>query len=150
MKKIFVCLICLLLITGCNKKEETKAFNCKFNEENETYKKEAIYNVQYRNDYVTAVIVYENIASDDKIFLNDYYEKSKEKYKQLNSLYGNHLYNIGKSNTNVTIEVGIDYSNIDINLLLQNDETLKNHINNNKLTVSGIRDYYSSIGFVCE
>lgn len=160
IKKVLIIIIGIILIILCridfktnkpNDNIKVQSFNCNLTNETDEYKLESIYTVQYKEDVITMVLFYEEIDSDDKDVITDLYEEKSNKYKNFNNSYGGLLYNIGKGSKRLTFEVSIDYTKVNMNALLENDSTLKNYVNDkNQLTVNGIKEYYYSLGIVCE
>lgn len=159
IKKSFIIIIGLIIIVlfridfkkNTPKEIETKAFNCTSTNETDEYKIESIYNVQYKENIITAILSSETITSDNEDFIETYYKETKEKYDELNNLYGGHIYSIGKASSSISLKTTIDYTKVNMINLLKNDSTLKQYSNDkNQLTVTGIKEYYSSLGITCE
>lgn len=147
MKKIFI-IICILLLTGCNKEEY---FTCTTNLYNETqqYKLKAFYKIYHENSFVTRIEKEEIYTSFNKNTLNYFNEYKNLEYSNLNNLYGGFTYNVDLKDDEVKLNVTIDMSLVDIKKMLKDDYIDSNYVVSNKLSTAGVKNIYKEKGAIC-
>lgn len=115
---IGICLVCIIT-SGCGK--DYKVVNCTREvDATESFKTDMKYKIYYEDNYVMEMHSVEKITSPDTDVLNKYkeaYEKSYAKYKGLEY----YDYNISVEDDTLTSKVDIDYTNIDMDKLLEID-----------------------------
>ena len=96
--------------------------------------------------------LYIHIGKDIKIEISaDEYTSIKEQYKSNDNKYGGYSYNITKTDDTVISEVTIDYTKMDIEKFIEDNEAVKAYVNDdNQLTVEGVKKMYKSIGATCK
>lgn len=153
MKKkiLFVALLTMILIvTGCNAKQETKTLNCSLKgtimegiETNSNYK------VAYQGEYVQTIETKETVTSDNQ----EYLETLKQTVESIYSPYKNvehYNYDVTVNGNTLISTTFIDYSKIDVNKLLEINSAFGTLIEDGKLKVSDVKNVYKQMGITCE
>ena len=148
-KIIILILVSFLFITGCNK---NKSITCTSIIENKLsdYKMSAEYKITYNSDYVKTIEKKEQYKMDTEDIKNYIYESKNLEYKNLNDLYGGYQYEVTETENEVNVKVFINVEELNIKSMV-NDEFLdKYYVKNNKLTLSGLKQFYKSKGIDCD
>lgn len=147
--KVFYLFILLVLVTGCNKeKYMTCTIDIKNSEQN--YNLQATYKIFYKDNYVTKINKNEIYNSGDEDII-DYFEEYKNlDYKNKNDLYGGFEYHIDSDNESLELNVIIDLNNVNIDKMINDDILDKDYTINNRLTITGIKYFYSAKGANCD
>lgn len=146
MKKIIL-LIFIFLLCGC----KDKYITCNININNDVlnYKLDGEYKIYYKKSYVIKIEKIEKYSSSD-IDVIKYLEESKNiELDNLNQLYGGYSYKIDRNKLNLDLKTDINIKNVDIEKMLKNDYINKYYVNNEKLTLGGIKLFYESKGAKC-
>ena len=149
MKRIFIYLILILLVTGCSKE---KMFTCNINlyNEIEEYELTAEYKIYHKDNFVTKIEKEETYESEEKDTL-EFFEKSKElEYQNIRDLYGGTIYLVKLKKDKVVINVVMDLSELDIKKMAKDKYIDKDYVVSNKLTTGGIKKIYESKGAICQ
>lgn len=171
-KLLIILFALVLIVTGCNKKEEdtnkvdnnsttvedksnassTKILTCTANKTDELGSTiEAVYKVTYKDEYVDLIETEEKVTSDNSQVL-DYYKEAIESiylpYKDLE----HYDYNVIKKGNQVISTTKIDYSNIDTDKMIEINSAMKSLIKDGKMKISDVKSLYESsqIGATCE
>lgn len=148
-KIIILILVSFLFITGCN---NNKSITCTSIIENKLsdYKMSAEYKITYNSDYVKTIEKKEQYKMDTEDIKNYIYESKNLEYKNLNDLYGGYQYEVTETENEVNVKVFINVEELNIKSMI-NDEFLdKYYVKNNKLTLSGLKQFYKSKGIDCD
>lgn len=152
MKKIFMFILSILLLSGCNNKE-ILVTKCTLNKDNiqANYKLNSEYTIYSQKGVVNKVEIIETITSSTDAIL-DYFENYLNKnYQNLNKTYGGYNNKITKNDEKIISKTTIDYKIVNINKFSEDNNIIKNYINNKKeLLLDGIKELYKSIGIICE
>lgn len=161
MKKLLVLIpIVLLCITGCkvnvtvngkNVLDNSKKVVCTLNKKESNVTLTGTYTIKYNDEFVSKVEVKEEYVSSDKSILDSFAESINENYEEFNSEYGGYTYNITETPDKLVVETTLDYDAMDIKNYLKDYPDAKSYINgDNKVTLSGIKNVYTSLGATCE
>lgn len=148
MKKIIALLFLLIIITGCSKPNGTLICTTTTNPiEGTTISSKYI--ATYKNNYVTNLKTIEKITVGKKSDLELYKEKIEELYKDYKDIkyYKN---KISIKNKTLTSTTTINYKKIDTNKLIEIAPGNKNIIEDGKVPINKVKDYYTSNGFNCK
>lgn len=153
--RIFSIFFIIILFTGCsnNSKSSEKVITCSLStvNKNNNYELNATYKIYANNDIVNKVITEEIITSSNDEILNYFQEYLNKTYKESNEKYSGYDYKVTKKNNKVTSSVKIDYNKMDLEKSVSDSKELKAYVNkDNKMTVDGIKNIYTSMGAVCE
>ena len=148
MKKMYLSIIIVLLLSGCKDKYTT----CKINVNNKEmqYTNTGFYKIYYKKSFVNKIEKSEVYESKDRSVL-DYFENGLNiEINSLNEKYGGFEHSIKRKNNKVYIETIIDLKKVNIDKMIKDKYLNKYYIKNNKVTLGGIKLFYESRGAVCE
>ena len=148
MKKIIILIFALFLV-GCNK-EEMITCNIEVDNDLQNYTMKGIYNIYYKDNFVTRIEKKEQYISRDKEIINYLNESKSLEYYNLNDLYGGYTYEIKSSKTSIAIISNIDLSLVNLKKMEQDKKIDKDYVLNNRLTKSGIVRVYEAKGAICD
>lgn len=148
MKKIIVLIIALFLV-GCTK-EEMITCNIEVDNDLQNYTMKGIYNIYYKDNYVTKIEKKEQYISPDEDIITYLNDSKNLEYYNLNDLYGGYTYEIKNSETALAITSKIDLSLVDLKKMEQDKKIDKDYVVGNRLTTSGIVRVYESKGAICD
>ena len=148
MRKIFLIIIFVLILSGCKKEEY---FNCKIDLYNDIqeYELNAIYKVYHDGSFVTKVEKEEKYISNNEETLDYFFEYKNLEYQSIESLYGGITYNVDLKEDKVIMTSNIDMTITNIKKMIQNKYIDKDYVVSNKLTISGIKKRYEEKGAIC-
>ena len=156
-KKIFILLISLFAITGCNNKEEDKSksldsFKCFYEVSNTNvgYTSSSEYTVYYEGEYVDNVDIVETITADSSDVLDSIKQSIKDMYDPLKEKYKGYSYKITRDNKKMISKVNIDYNKMDITAYLRDNPGQEEYFLGDKLTIDGILEIYNSMQIGCD
>ncbi len=168
MKKLASIAVILLLLTGCNSKNNVNnGGNEQGNTNNDVveqkltctlhtndvvngYTLDATYVATYKNDLVYNVESTEVIKSDSSEIIDYFNNFVTETYTTMNKNYGGYTYSVNKTSEGLTSEATIDYEHVDIKKLVEDQPTMKSYVKDNKITVEGIKAMYTQMGATCD
>ncbi|MBQ2947233.1 MAG: hypothetical protein IJE04_05285 [Bacilli bacterium] len=148
MKKIIILIFALFLV-GCNK-EEMITCNIEVDNDLQNYTMKGIYNIYYKDNFVTRIEKKEQYISLNEDIINYLNESKSLEYYNLNDLYGGYTYTINYNETAVAITSKIDLSLVDLKKMEQDKKIDKDYVVGNRLTTSGIVRVYESKGAICD
>ena len=148
MKKIIVLIIALFLV-GCTK-EEMITCNIEVDNDLQNYTMKGIYNIYYKDNYVTKIEKKEQYISPNEDVITYLNDSKNLEYYNLNDLYGGYTYEIKNSETALAITSKIDLSLVDLKKMEQDKKIDKDYVVGNRLTTSGIVRVYESKGAICD
>lgn len=148
MKK-YVILILVFLLCGCGKKEVNDSCKLDLNNEFENYSVSSNYDIKSKETFVTQVVKVETYKSKDMNVINYLSEAKEIEYKAFNDLYGGVTAEITKDRYEFTITTIIDFNKVDVKKLIDNNYINEDYTVNNKVSVGGIKEFYSERGAVC-
>ena len=148
MKKIIVLIIALFLV-GCTK-EEMITCNIEVDNDLQNYTMKGIYNIYYKDNYVTKIEKKEQYISPDEDIITYLNDSKNLEYYNLNDLYGGYTYEIKNSETALAITSKINLSLVDLKKMEQDKKIDKDYVVGNRLTTSGIVRVYESKGAICD
>lgn len=169
-KVIFLTILMLLLVTGCNNGTETNSnattnnnsdaiignsvdtsiINCT----REATAKDNIeasfnYQIYYKGDYITLLHATEKVSSTDSNNLDTY----ENAYKNIKKRYNGLKYydtKITRDDTSVTNDTTINYEKIDTNKLLEIEGSEDNVIENGKVKLETWMKFAKKLGVTCD
>lgn len=149
MKKIFLIIIFVMVLSGCKKEEY---FTCKIDLYNdiEEYELNAVYKVYHDGSFVTKVEKKETYISSNEETIDYFYEYKNLEYQSLESLYGGVVYNIDLKKGKVIMNSTIDMTITNIKKMVKNKFIDRDYVVSNKFTVSGIKKRYQEKGAICD
>ena len=148
MKKIIVLIIALFLV-GCTK-EEMITCNIEVGNDLQNYTMKGIYNIYYKDNYVTKIEKKEQYISPNEDVITYLNDSKNLEYYNLNDLYGGYTYEIKNSETALAITSKINLSLVDLKKMEQDKKIDKDYVVGNRLTTSGIVRVYESKGAICD
>lgn len=148
MKKVIV-FIFLLFLVGCSK-EEIIICNIEVENNLQDYTMKGIYQIYYRDNYVSRIEKEEQFISKNESVLKYLNESKNLEYYNLNDLYGGYKYTINYNETVVSIKTTIDLNLVDLEAMEKDKKIDNTYIVNNRLTTSGIVRIYESKGAICD
>lgn len=148
MKKIIVLIIALFLV-GCTK-EEMITCNIEVDNDLQNYTMKGIYNIYYKDNYVTKIEKKEQYISPNEDVITYLNDSKNLEYYNLNDLYGGYTYEIKNSETALAITSKINLSLVDLKKMEQDKKIDKDYVVGNRLTTSGIVRVYESKGAICD
>ena len=136
------------MVTGCKE----KSINCNIGLENESlnYTLNGDYKVYYKKSYVTKIEKTEVFKSNDNKTLDYLYESKRVELESLNDKYGGYSYDISVDKKAVFVNTTIVLKNVSINKMVKDKYIDEDYINNNRVTLGGLRLFYDSKSIVCE
>lgn len=165
MKKcLLIILVMLLVFTGCGKKEEKDAEKdkvttgqteteskmvCTLSNVTSDYTLNATYTIYYEGKYVDYVHSVENLKSDDTTVLNTIYDFTLSSYKKMKDNYGGYDFNVNKTGNTVVSDIKIYYSRMDLQRYVNDNPTLRQYVENDKMLVDGVKSLYTQVGAKC-
>ena len=161
--KILFVLLSIFLLVGCSsenneekkEKNETKddsIIKCSISKmEVEDYSISSSYEIHSTDGVVDKVTTIETVETDDESILSTFEEQLETTYETANETYGGYTYKIEKDDNKLTCTVEIDYKEMNLEKYVEDNPIMKSFTNeNNKITVTGIKTIYESIGAICE
>lgn len=167
MKKLASIAVILLLLTGCNSKNNVNnGVNEQGNTNNDVveqkmtctlhtndvvneYTLDATYIATYRNDLVYNVESTEIIKSNSSKVIDYFNDYVTNTYTKMNESYGGYTYSINKTSQGLTSKAFIDYEQVNIKKLVEDQPTMKSYVKDNKITKEGIKAMYTQMGATC-
>lgn len=149
VKLTFVMML-VVLLAGCGK---DKVIKCTLNSDQSAsgYKIKSEYNMYSTGDIVNKVVTTETVESKNNTILAYFEKQLKTQYKTNNDNYGGYTYEITNKDGKVVSKVTIDYTKMNLNKFIKDNPAMKSYVNkSNKLTVSGVKSMYQSLGAKCE
>lgn len=67
-------------------------------------------------------------------------------YTKMNESYGGYTYSVNKTSQGLTSKTSIDYEQVDIKKLVEDQPTMKSYVKDNKITIEGIKAMYTQMG----
>ena len=173
MRKFFVLLLGILMLTGCfydNKEitddknsesdvndkevinEESGSITCSLYSKDvvNNYELTSTYIINYTGEFVDSVNTKEVVDSDVSSILDTLEDTLNSTYSASNDVYGGYTYKITRSDNEIISDVFIDYKKMDLEQFVADQPVLKSYMKDGKLTVEGIKSIYTSMGATCE
>lgn len=164
--KILLLLVAILTLVGCQGGSESGNGENEGNKENGATRKCTIINDQQstsgykvdssitiysKDDIVTKVKKVETVTATDKEILSYFEQTLNNQYEATNEKYGGYTYDIKTTNEKLTSNVEIDYTKMNLEQYVKDNEVMKEYVNDkNELTVDGITKLYEAMGATCE
>ncbi len=149
LKYLVVLLLGILIVTGCQNKDETKTMTCTRTINQEQASMDLSYTVTYTGDYVEKVESIEKVTSTDTSALNSYKEEIEATYKP----YANIKYydtEVTVDGNTLTSKVTIDYSKIDYKEFTNIDSANSQiFTSDGKVKLETMESLYEQIGATC-
>lgn len=149
IKYLVVLLLGVLIVTGCQNKEETKTMTCTRTINQEQASMDLSYKVTYTGDYVEKVESIEKVTSKDTSNLATYKEEIEKTYKP----YANIKYydsEVTIDGNTLTSKVIIDYSKIDYKEFTNIDSANSQiFTDDGKVKLETMESLYKQIGATC-
>ena len=148
MKKILLCFLLLILITGC----KDKNIVCKgsINNKTENYKLNSEYKIYYKGNYVVKIEkedIYSSKIKEEMDYLEEINTLNLDNKK---SIYGSYDYNIEKKDYKLKVNTEIIIKDLDIKQMILDDIISRDYVVGNRIVKSGVIDYYESKGLKCD
>lgn len=147
---ISILAIMLVIITGCDKKEEEKEIVCNLDltpMTGTTIKSE--YKITYTKDYVNRIQSKEEITSDNELYLEttkNEVEKTYSDYKDIKY----YDYDVKIDGDTLTSTADINYAKIDTDELIKKNKAMSLFIKNGKFAVEDAKTMYETLGAKCK
>ena len=119
------------------------------NQKADGYKIENTYNISSDKGIVNKVVIKEVITSEKKDVLNNYEKQLKDQYEYNKTIYGGYAYKINKSNGKLEADITVDYTKMNLERFIKDNEAMRQYTKDNKLTLDGARKLYESSGAKC-
>jgi uncharacterized lipoprotein YehR (DUF1307 family) len=145
---ILVILVIILLLSLFRSKE--MVCTLKSDQSNSGYILETKYVIKYRGDYVNTVNITETITSDKKEVLEKFAVQFNDQYSYNKKTYGGYNYSVDNTGNKVESNVEIDYTEMNLEKFIKNNEAMKEYTKNNKLTIEGAKKMYEASGAKCK
>lgn len=149
LKYLVVLLLGVLIVTGCQNKDEIKTMTCTRTINQEEASMDLSYKVTYAGDYVEKVESIEKVTSTDTSALNTYKEEIEATYKP----YANIKYydtEVTVDGNTLTSKVTIDYSKIDYKEFTNIDSANSQiFTDDGKVKLETMESLYEQIGATC-
>lgn len=156
MKKkvlISLALVLSLSLMGCSKEGKEEVTTCILNSNSTlaNYSLKSTYEIHSKKDEVLKVVTKEVVTSSNSTIISTFENTVNSTYSSADKKYGGYDYKISKDGDTLTVDTTIDYSKMDLDKYVEDNTALKAYVNdNNKLTVDGIKQLYTSLGADCE
>jgi len=154
MKKIIMVIIFSLFLAGCvNDNSKSGIIECKLDNEvvKNNYTLDANYKIHYKGSIVEKVETEEIISSDNNSIIESFESKFSSTYKLMDLLYGGYTHYVETTVGKVTSSVTIDYTTIDMDKLIEDQQSMKNLVNkDNKISVKKLKQTYEAMGMICK
>lgn len=148
MKKIFILVISILVLSGCSTKEEEHVMKCNRTINNNGVSMDMDYTITYSGNYVKTVNSVEKVTSGDASILESYETQIEAIYEP----YGDieyYEYEVDIDGNTLTSTVNIDYSKIDTDKLIYIDSANATLIKNGKINIDDMISNYTALGITC-
>lgn len=150
MKKLAVILmvVSVIFLTGCSEKKGVLV--CTKNQDiDSSTKLESIYNVSYKDGYVTSIDTTETITSDKSEVLETYKTNLESVYSKYNDIkyYDNNIKIEGNKLISITT---VNYEKIDTDKLIEVDKNNAAAIENGKVKVTTLKSAYEQLDATCK
>lgn len=150
--KIGVAILAVILMVGCGTTEDY-VLKCTLQQNDviNHYKISSTYEITTDGKIAKKVKTTEVVTSEEKLILDGFEQTLRQTYDAANEAYGGYTVNIIRGEDNVTSEVEIDYSVINMEQFLEDQPAMKNYTNDQKqLTLAGVKAMYTTMGATCE
>lgn len=149
VKYLVALLLGVLIVTGCQGKDQTKTMVCSRTINQEQASMDLSYTVTYTGDYVEKVESIEKVTSTDTSALNSYKEEIEATYKP----YANIKYydtEVTVDGNTLTSKATIDYSKIDYKEFTNIDSANSQiFTSDGKVKLETMESLYEQIGATC-
>lgn len=164
MKKIIVLLfICLLIITGCGKKEEPQENKTSYKDEplvenvcsyfyestDNVYKVESKVTLYSRGGVVLSEKDRESVTYNDAQYINGYLEKIRKEYDRQNQRYGGTTFETSVVGNTATIDVTIDYSKYNMKNFMDDFSLDEDDMEDGFVKLETLKLLYEAMKFQC-
>lgn len=157
--KILVVFVGVIFLAGCDTNDLFGSINnksitkCTLDSDQSAngYKLNSEYNIYATGNVVTSVKTTEVVTSDKEEILKYFQNTLNTQYEAANKSYGGYSFDIKKSDNKITSNVTIDYNKMNLKKFVQDNASMKSYINkDNKITLSGAKKLYESLGATCK
>lgn len=128
---------------------ETKTMKCHYSANNSGTEFDLNYFADYKGLYVTNIRSDERITSDDTTVLETLKKQVEETYSPFDDIEY-YDYSIEIDGNTLISTTDINYNKIDIEKVLEIDESSKTLIKNGKININDLKKTYETIGATCE
>lgn len=159
MKKIFV-LMALVLIctTGCSLREKIienwdgrEKMVCTLKESMDDYDYNIKYIVKYKGEFVDEIETEAEYITDNSKLLDSIEESIIESYEEFNSEYGGYTYTMNKNSGKLSVNTIVDYNTMNVKKYAEKYEDARKNFNEDyKVILEKMKEFYTSLGAVCE
>lgn len=150
MKKtlLLITSIITLFLVGCGSSSD-KVMKCSLDTNLGDYSLKTEYEVHHDGKYVKSIKTVETVTSSDSSLIDQMETYMKSMYETLSSTYGGYDYKVSKTGDKVISNVTVDYTKINLKKLVEDDETAKEFVEGDKVTIEGIKKTYKNLGITC-
>jgi len=177
--KVMAILLVAITLVGCNTKkaedkkkdDDTKEVDTKKDSNNNIKKIESVkevksvctlnknadetsvkseYNIYSTEGYVDKVETIETVIADSDDILDEYEKLVKNTYSTYNKKYGGYTFDIDRKSDKLIVNTTIDYKKMDLEAFAEDNDGMESYMKNGKLSLTGIKELYESIGADCE
>jgi len=152
VKKVLlsVFLVAILLVTGCDSKEESKTLTCTRNATiSDGVEMDLNYKVTYKGEYVQLVETTEKVIASDEDYLDTYKTTVESMYAPYKDIE-HYDYKVTVDGNTLTSTTKIDYEKIDTKKLIDIDSANETLIKDGKIKLSDIQAVYEAVGASCK
>ena len=137
-----------IFMVGCGKDSDS-VMKCNINTNLGTYTLNSDYEVHHDGKYVKSITTTETVSSTDSSIIDQMATYMDSMYQELSDTYGGYKYNVTKNNGKVVSNVTVDYTKINLKKLVEDDESAKLFVEDDKVTLEGIKETYKNLGVEC-
>lgn len=149
--KILVVFIGIIFLAGCGNSKTVTKCTLDSDQSANGYSLKSEYNIYATGDVVTSVKTTEVVTSDKENILNYFETTLKTQYTAANKSYGGYSFDVKKSDNKITSNVTIDYNKMNLKKFVEDNASMKSYVNkDNKITLSGAKKLYESLGATCK
>ena len=153
MKKLGIVLVLVFLLCGCGKNyKNVKSLKCTVHRSNveDGYEVDATYEATAENGYAKTLKTKEVVTSTNAEKLDEFEENFHTTYDHMIEAYGGYTYNVTREENKVIADLTLDYSQTNLNKMVEDLPALEDYIEDGKMTISGLKKMYESTDGTCE
>lgn len=150
-KILFISLF-VFILAGCDKAEE-KVTKCELtsNQAASGYSLKSTYEIYSKGNVVDKVKIKEVVTTDKENIITYFESYLEQTYKTANETYGGYTYKVTKSDKDITADVTIDYTKMNLDKFISDNSSMKSYVNkDNKITLEGVTKIYEALGATCK
>ena len=150
-KILFISLF-VFILAGCGKAEE-KVTKCELtsNQAASGYSLKSTYEIYSKGNVVDKIKIKEVVTTDKENIITYFESYLEQTYKTANETYGGYTYKVTKSDKDITADVTIDYTKMNLDKFISDNSSMKSYVNkDNKITLEGVTKIYEALGATCK